>query len=105
MTKTADPRRTKALGRLMLWTHDPRPVRDIQKILEDCTDGDLLAALETFSKNTAAGRIAWAEYGRRKGYIDFELKITEGEGQLHLDFEGAAKPLHETPIVDLKDDG
>ena len=84
---------------LVQWVISPHPTEGIYKILESISDDDLR---ECFTHlNGTSARIAWAEYGRRKGYVDFEVRVAVLEGQLKLSFEGEAKPIHDTPVFDV----
>jgi hypothetical protein len=93
------PIKSGALGRLMLWTYDPRPADEIEKILEVLTEDELFFAMAHFPG--AAGRIAWCEYGSRKGFVQFTIKIAVVKEQLRLTFEGEGVPLHEVPLLDV----
>ncbi len=91
---------SRGVGRLLQWTYAPEPNDAIHSILRDLTNDDLLFAFTHF--DGPIGRIAWAEYGRRKKFIDFEVKVVTMEGQLNLSFEGDAKAIHENPILDVE---
>ena len=88
------------LIRLVTWTHSP-VAKDLIDIVASLTDDDLYTAM-TNMRGTAAGRIAWAEWGRRGGYIDLKLQVTELKGKLVVAYEGDAKPITEVPILDQK---
>lgn len=89
-----------ALQNLVTWTQSPEPER-LKGLLAELTDGDLMMGLTHF-KTEPAGRIAWAEYGRRMGYIDFEIHTVVVDGRLHLTFEGEAKPIHHGAGFEVK---
>jgi hypothetical protein len=88
------------LRNLITWTHSPEPER-LKEVLAAMTDGDLMLAM-THLKADPAGRIAWAEYGRRVGYIDFEIRTVVVEGRIHVTFEGEAKPIHHGTGFEVK---
>jgi len=88
-----------ALGRLLSWTHNPDPPEEVYAILEAISDAELLFALTFFSGPVA--RLAWAAYGARRGFIEFEVRLTQAEGQLCLSFEGEGPVVHTTPSLDI----
>lgn len=91
---------SEALRNLVTWTQVPDP-DTLAKLLAAMTDGDLMVAM-THMKNDPAGRIAWAEYGRRHGYVDFQISAVVSEGRLTVRFEGDAKPVHHGAIFEVK---
>lgn len=89
--------------KLVAWTFYPHPEDAIHGILAGIEDQDLVALMQV-SKKSAAGRIAWAEYGRRQGFIDFSVRTVRSEDQLTLEFEGYGMPIHESPLFELNID-
>lgn len=96
MDTTAWARRTLPLTR---WVISPHPPEGIYSILEAISDEDLMMCFAHLTGATA--RIAWAEYGRRKGHVDFEVRVAVMNGQLQLSFEGEAKPIHDGPALSV----
>lgn len=82
----------KALSNLITWTHTPDPEK-FEGLLSVLTDSDLLFGL-THLKTEPAGRICWAEYGRRLGFVSFEIRTVVMDGKLNVTFEGEAEPVH-----------
>lgn len=85
---------------LLNWTQSPDP-DTLKDILAALTDGDLYLLMTTLRgpQTAAAGRIAWAEFGRRAGFVDFEVRAVVLDGRVHVTFEGEAKPIHNMPIL------
>lgn len=79
------------------WVINPDPPSDLVHILESLTSDDLVVVMTNFSG--PAGRIAWSEFGRRRGFADFAVRMAESQGQLRLSFEAPAKPIHTSPII------
>jgi len=88
---------SKELIRLVSWTHAPEP-EELQGILDALTAGDLMMGM-THLKHTPAGRLAWAEYGRRAGFIRFSIKTSVLDGKVRVDIGGDGLPIHYGPIV------
>jgi hypothetical protein len=88
------------IQRLVNWVSNPAPVAALKEIVPALTQDDLLLCIANISG--PAGRIAWAELGRRRGFADFEIRFTELEGQLNLAFEAPAKAIHSEPMFDVK---
>lgn len=82
--------------RLIVWTHDPT-CEPLAELLARLSDDDLrFAMVSTVSPSSA--RIAWAEYGRRRGFVNFELAVVESQGSVDVHFRGSAVPAHEAPV-------
>lgn len=91
---------SEAIFRLVRWTLVPDPPGEILTILKDMTEQELWSAAHHLQG--PAGRIAWAEYGRRKRFVDFDLRVTELDGDVRVLFEGEALPIHESVIVERR---
>jgi hypothetical protein len=89
------------LTELLNWVHYPRPAEKIYDILKAMSDDDLFKAMTQVTTIPAA-RIAWAEWGRRKGFVDFKIGVAELEGGVEVTFAGDAKPIHTGPLLGLK---
>jgi len=89
------------INNLVKWTHNPDPPELIHEILAAMKESDLIVAMTMLQG--AAGRIAWAEYGRRKGFFDFEIKTVQVEDSVKLSFEADARPIHHAPIIKMRD--
>ncbi len=87
----------KGVGKLMLWTISPYPHDAVHELLAELSDEDLISGFTIFGGSLA--RICWAEFGRRRGYADFEVKTTVLDGRVDLTFEAEAKAIHEGPIL------
>lgn len=85
------------LTNLVSWTHAPEP-DTLQDILSALSQGDLMMAM-AFLKRSPAGRLAWAEYGRRAGFVDFSVRSAIMNGKVGVTFEGEALPIHHGPII------
>lgn len=57
--------------RLVGWAHFPRAAAEAFEMLRDTTDDELIILMKA---GGAAGRIAWAEYGKRKWNIEFGIE-------------------------------
>ncbi len=91
----------KKLQRLVAWTISPQPPHAIQEILLDLDDDDLVVIMKKF--NGPAAHIAWAEYGRRREFAEFEVRAVQlDDNRTALKFMASAKPIHTTPILDVK---
>lgn len=88
------------VSRLIVWTHVPT-IEPLTAALAPMTDNDLLFCLGN-SHAPAAARLAWAEYGRRRGFIDFKLSVVHSEGDVtDVVFEGKARAAHEAPLYGI----
>lgn len=79
------------IARLLTWTRNPDPIEAIDRILSDLSETDLLHIM-TFEK-THASRLAWIELGRRRGFGDFKLVVSQVEDVVELTFEAEAGPV------------
>lgn len=91
----------RRIAKLIAWTESPT-LDSLPNIIASLTDNDLFLAMGAGFRSTAAGRIAWAEWGRRAGYVDLKLKVTQMEGKLVVNYEGEAKPITEVPYLEMK---
>lgn len=82
------------MAALISWCASPTPeIATIEGILNDLSDDDL-AHLMHFEQGGQAGRIAWLEYGRRRGFVDFEVGLTVTDKEIALVYEGEGPGLH-----------
>lgn len=95
---TAQARR---IAKLVTWTESPT-LEGLPEIVAGLSDADLFLAMGSDFRDTAAGRIAWAEWGRRAGYCDLKLCVSQMEGKLRVTYEGEAKPITEIPYLEIK---
>lgn len=80
------------------WLYHPEPPEAVHKILEQLTDDEVKFLLH-HEKEGPGLRLAWLEFGRRKGLIDFEIRVTRTKDSVTVEAEGKAKPLHYDPIL------
>lgn len=95
------------MGRLSTWTGSPTTVADLREILDQFSEVELAIAAQVYSPGSSAGRLAWTEFARRKGYLNFEFKMSYLKDKALLDITAGAKPVHDQPILtagDKKDD-
>jgi len=64
------------LYRFYLWVSKPRGVSNLNTILHHLTDHELLHLIQKHH-GEPAGKIAWAEYGRRHKYADIRFTMRE----------------------------
>lgn len=92
------------MAALITWCASPAPeISTIEGILNDLSDDDL-AHLMHF-EGGQAGRIAWLEYGRRKGFADFEVGLTVTDKEIALVYESEGPGLHGLAFYLEKEDG
>jgi len=94
---------TETLKNLITWTQSPegRPAH-LKSLLSALTDDDLIVALSQFSEMDPVSRIAWAEYGNRRGFFKFEIRIVVVDGTLNLTFEANAEQVHHGVVREVK---
>lgn len=97
MTKTK-PSITELMSTLLTWTQSP-DMTSLPSILESFTDSDLLAAASASSNGSAAGRIVWLEYARRREFLDFDLQTSVLGDTVHLKASAPALPIHEGVLL------
>lgn len=91
----------QAVVDLISWTHSPEPGR-LSRLLQNMTTDDLIFTMTTLVADPA-GRLAWAEYGRRSGFVDFEFKeVVRGPGDLLVTMSGPAPTVHHGAIFEVK---
>jgi len=90
----------KSISNLLTWTRSPN-LETLPDVLADLSSGDLIMSMAIF-KNDPAGRLAWAEWGRRAGYFDFQIKPVIAEGRLTIRFESKAEPIHHGAAFEVK---
>ena len=80
---------------LICWCSAPTSPLALFTILQGCTNKELIQVSEHVGGTP--GRIAWAEFAKRKGYFDFDVHVTKAAGRLDITFDGKAKPIHDLP--------
>lgn len=89
------------LSELLTWTANPDPPQKLAVILASFSNEELVLAAVSLSDGSAAGRVVWAEYARRRKYLDFVFDTAElNKGKLVIEAE--AKPVHDGVIFDVK---
>lgn len=90
-----EARKNSGLLHLIRWCALPVKQHELFPILRGMTDAELLLAATKIKG--AAGRVAWAEYGRRLKYFDFDISVTTGSGKIEVKFEAKGPPAHTLP--------
>lgn len=90
-----EPIRLTAIARLVRWLHDPTSDR-LELVLEGMNDTELRHLIP--SSDLALARVAWSEYGRRRGLADLHLNVVETRDAVRLEISGTAKALHPAPV-------
>lgn len=85
------------------WTLSPDPTDLYLTLLANMSDNDLVLATLVMEKGTPAGRLAWVEYARRRGYFEFQVRVVKMSGSIALIFDANAEPIHSTPIIRAKE--
>lgn len=67
---------------VIAWARFPRTVKDLYEVLDDTTDDELLALMRDVGG--PSGRIAWAEWGRRKHGVPFAVSRGVATPQAYL---------------------
>jgi hypothetical protein len=89
------------LSELISWSANPEPPQKLAVILASFSNEELVLAAVALSDGSPPGRMVWAEYARRRKYLDFVFDTSElGKGKLVIEAE--AKPVHDAPIFDSK---
>ncbi len=86
------------MARLITWTYNPRS-EPLQDVLNELNDSDLLFLIEKRTSLPVA-RIAWAEYGRRHGFIEFSISCVSSDSQVDVYFDGKPTVIHDQLIYD-----
>jgi hypothetical protein len=94
-----DKRFIEKMSKLSTWTGNPSTVEDLKDILNQFSEVELAIAAQVYSPGSSAGRLAWTEFARRKGYLDFEFKMSYLKDKALLDVTAGAKPVHDQPIL------
>ncbi len=82
------------LQQLVYWCEDPTP-HLLPAILVKCSEADLVEGMK-FSGSP--GRLCWAEYGRRRGFADFEIRAAVIDGTPVVDITAPGPAAHSSPI-------
>lgn len=86
----------EAVRRFISWVFEPK--NDVlEDVLSSTSEEELFTLLKLGDPNVA--RLAWAEYGRRRKFVDFKLAVVESRGNIRVTFDGTAKPIHPNPVV------
>lgn len=89
----------RAIYSLLVWAANPTNPLHIFQLLDSFSDEDIEAAMHVKTKMVA--RIAWLEYGRRRGFHDFAIGVTSTDEEVHLTFTAPGQPLHAGPLFDV----
>lgn len=94
------------MSRLQTWTYAPTSVAELRDLLSEFTDSEIGIAAQVYAPGSAAGRLAWIEYARRRRYLDFDFHNVSLKDRTALAVSAPALPIHENPILstDKKDD-
>lgn len=94
------------MSKLQTWTYSPTTVEDLRALLAEFSDAEIGIAAQVYAPGSAAGRVAWVEYARRRKYLDFDFYGTSLKDRNTLSIRASALPAHEHPIltIDKKDD-
>lgn len=87
------------MSRLQTWTYAPTSVDELKAILADFSEAEVGIAAQVYAPGSAAGRIAWVEYARRRNYLNFEFSTTSLKDRGALSISAPALPAHEHPIL------
>lgn len=88
-----------ALYKFFRWVRNPDPPEAVEEALAAVTDNELQLLLHTLKEKSPELRLAWVEFGRRKGLVQFEIKMVRQGDDLVLKAEGAARPVHYGPLL------
>ena len=83
---------SQRMSALITWCHDPdgNP-KTLEGLLEALEEQELRTLMD---HEGPVGRVAWAEFGRRRGYADFEYFVRETEHVVELEVVSKALPAH-----------
>lgn len=89
------------LSALASWTLAPDTREGVlPRLLEALEDSDLFLGFTVLQG--AVARLCWVEYGRRRGFVEFDIKVaTLGDGTIQVTASGEGKPIHDHPLFDL----
>ncbi len=87
---------------LITWCASPDSPQEIHRILAAFPTDELAAIAVVAADGSAAGRVAWAEYARRKKFLDFTFQITVLKDAVLLSVEAEARPAHEGVTFGLR---
>lgn len=95
-----DPTKISAL---ITWCRSPSPeIETIERILNDLSIDDLKHLL--LYERGPAGRIAWLEFGRRVGFVDFHVGLSVTDREVALTYEGEGPGIHGLALFVESDD-
>lgn len=104
MSGPLSPESMARIAALHAWTASPVDgAEGLQRVLQVMSSDELVYTTVIFQAGEPAGRIAWAEYARRRGYFDFKLHVTQASpSQLKLVLEAESEPVHTSPSLGIK---
>lgn len=79
------------ITRLVGWTFNPEPVDAVEDILASLTNFHLYYVMNVMGGNAA--KLAWLEYGRRRGFVTFHLCSVMLDGVLEVTATAASMPV------------
>jgi hypothetical protein len=65
------------LLRLYTWVARPRSVHNLKLILRRLTEAELLYLINDYKSSPVAAKIAWTEFGSRRGFISVVYRMRE----------------------------
>lgn len=92
---STSPDRVGGALQLIRWCTFPLDPMELFRILEDTRVDELFHVMK--SVEGAAARLAWAAYGERRGFIQATIGITQGVGEVHVDFTAPGFAIHDIP--------
>jgi hypothetical protein len=92
------------INALYKWTLSPTDgVDGLKAVLAQMPDEDLIYTTAIYRSGESAGRIAWVEYARRKGYFEFEIRLVQvSPKSMKLLFEAEGGAVHSQPVLEMK---
>lgn len=86
--------KAEVIAAFYAWTQAPSlDIDAFTKILDDMGVVELEHVMQN-STDVLAARLAWAEYGRRKGYINFHIYLEETDaGGVLVQYAGSSAPV------------
>lgn len=87
------------IAKLMVWVNDPSTDTSVlENILKDLSHSDLIWLMLLGSNghphSAMAGKIAWAEFGRRHGFADLKVYMTSTNTEVTVEFVGETGAIH-----------
>lgn len=85
---------------LLRWCNFPFEPNEIFDIIKDTRTDELLVVMKI--SDGAAGRIAWAAYGQRRGFFNFDIAVSKSIGDLFVGFTTLGLPITEFPGYEVR---